>query len=97
MKALQEWIVRWLLGSQNMYRPYSDAQNRRLFSSHVFVIMAIWAGFYMFAIGSALFEVDWSGSSLSADIGHSELSRAADRGQLNTVAANSLRLPALHP
>ena len=80
-----------------MYRPYSDAQTRHLFSSHVFVIMAIWAGFYMFAVGSALFEVDWSGASLSADIGHSELSRTADSGQLKSVAANSLRSSVLLP
>jgi hypothetical protein len=79
-----------------MYRPYTDAQTRRLFSSHVFVIMAIWAGFYIVAVGSALFEVNWSGASLTADRGHNELSRTADRRQLKSVASNSPRL-ALQP
>lgn len=73
-----------------MYRPYSDTQTRHLFSSHVFVIMAIWAMFYVVAVGSALFEVDWSSARQSADVGHSKSPITGDRGQLKSVAANSL-------
>jgi hypothetical protein len=80
-----------------MYRPYSDAQTRHLFSSHVFVIMAIWAVFYMFAVGSALFEVDWSNGSQSADVGHSKSPKTGERGQLTSVAANSPRSSILQP
>jgi hypothetical protein len=72
-----------------MYRPYTDAQTRHLFSSHVYMIMVIWVGFYVVAVGSALFEVDWSGASQSAAIG--SLSVAADRRQLKSVAENSLK------